>query len=397
MLHLAKFVDVSRKKIEKEVEDEINLILNELSDTHDFNYEKIKTKLVNKKLQKEIEQGIQCFDYQNSTLCSSVGQAVFLTVSVYLNEDTQYTDDLIMIFEEMLKQRIRGVKDKSGVRVNPNFPKILYFLDKDTMRGGKYYNTTKLCAECSSKRLVPDYMSVKKHMELKGICTPSMGCRALLSPWVNPETGKLQVWGRGNCGVESLNLPYIAMENNNEHSEEVLFKNLDHYLAIAYQDMLWRINHVAKIKAKACPLLWVYGGMARLNPEDSLEKLVYGGFYTCTLGYSGLYECVKYITGENHWEGNGKILAHKILDYLNEKNKKFGEKINVSIALYGTPSESLTDTFAKACLRDFGQVGDGTQRKYLTNSYHIPVFQEIDAFNKLTNEAQFSDKTQGGE
>ena len=201
MLHLAKFVDVSRKKIEKEVEDEISLILDEISDTRASNYEKIKTKLVNKKLQKEIEQGMQCFDYQNSTLCSSVGQAVFLTVSVYLNQDAQYTNDLIMIFEEMLKQRIRGVKDKSGVRVNPNFPKILYFLDKDTMRGGKYYNTTKLCAECSSKRLVPDYMSVKKHMELKGICTPSMGCRALLSPWVNPKTGKLQVWGRGNMGM----------------------------------------------------------------------------------------------------------------------------------------------------------------------------------------------------
>ena len=187
------------------------------------------------------------------------------------------------------------------------------------------------------------------------------------------------------------------MENNKEHSEEILFKNLDHYLNIAYQDMLWRINHVAKIKAGSCPLLWVYGGMARLNPEDSLEKLVYGGFYTCTLGYSGLYECVKYITNKNHWEeGEGKELANKILNYLNKKNKEFGDKINVSIALYGTPAEALTDKFAKACLRDFGQVGDGTQRTYLTNSYHIPVFQKIDAFSKLSNEAQFSDKTQGG-
>lgn len=397
LLHLAKFVDISRKKIEKEVENEINLVLDEISDTYSSNYEKVKTEIVKKRLQKEIEQGMQCFDYQNSTLCSSVGQAVFLTVSVYLNEDSDYTDDLILIFREMLKQRINGIKDKSGVRVNPNFPKILYFLDEDTMKGGKYYDITKLCAECSAKRLVPDYMSVKKHMELKGICTPSMGCRALLSPWINPETGKLQVWGRGNCGVQSLNLPYIAMENNSERSEKVLFKNLDHYLNIAYQDMLWRINHVAKIKAGSCPLLWVYGGMARLNPQDSLEKLVYGGFYTCALGYSGLYECVKYITDKNHWEeGEGKKLANKILDYLNKKNKEFGDKINVNIALYGTPAEALTDKFAKACLRDFGQVGDGTQRTYLTNSYHIPVFQEIDAFSKLSNEAQFSDKTQGG-
>lgn len=174
LLHLAKFVDVSRKKIEREVKDEINLMLDEFSDTQNFNYEKIKVELINKRLQKEIEQGMQCFDYQNSTLCSSVGQAVFLTVSVYLNEDSNYTDDLILIFKEMLKQRINGVKDKSGVRVNPNFPKILYFLDEDTMKGGKYYDITKLCAECSAKRLVPDYMSVKKHMELKGICTPSI-------------------------------------------------------------------------------------------------------------------------------------------------------------------------------------------------------------------------------
>lgn len=398
LLHLAKFVDASRKKIEAEVEDEIYSVLDNFSnnETHNFDFKKTKAKIVNKRLSKEIEQGMQCFDYQNSTLCSSVGQAVFLTVSVYLNEEPEYTDDLILIFKEMLKQRISGVKDKSGLKVNPNFPKILYFLDEDTMKGGKYYEITKMCAECSAKRLVPDYMSVKKHMELKGIATPSMGCRALLSPWVNPETGKLQVYGRGNCGVQSLNLPYIAMENNKERSEEILFKNLDHYLDIAYQDMVWRINHVAKIKAKACPLLWVYGGMARLNPEDNLEKLVYGGFYTCTLGYMGLYECVKYITGGNHWEGKGRILAHKILDYLNDKNKSFGDKVNVSIALYATPAESLTDKFAKACLRDFEQVGDGTQRKYLTNGYHIPVFQKIDAFSKLTAEAQFSDKTQGG-
>lgn len=174
LLHLAKFVNISRKKIEKEAEDEINLMLSEISDTYDFNYERVKAEIVKKRLQKEIEQGMQCFDYQNSTLCSSVGQAVFLTVSVYLNEDSNYTDDLILIFREMLKQRINGVKDKSGVKVNPNFPKILYFLDEDTMKGGKYYDITKLCAECSAKRLVPDYMSVKKHMELKGICTPSI-------------------------------------------------------------------------------------------------------------------------------------------------------------------------------------------------------------------------------
>ena len=394
---MAKFVDISRQKIKKEVLEEIGIITEELSDDYGLDYNKVVERIVEKRLAKEISQGMQCFDYQNSTLCSSVGQAVFLTVSVYLNEDPQYTDDLILIFKEMLKQRIKGTKDKSGAYVNPTFPKILYFLDKDTMRGGKYYDITRLCAECSAKRLVPDYMSVKKHMELKGVCTPSMGCRALLSPWVNPETNKLQTWGRGNLGVQSLNLPYIAMENNPNRSEEIFFKNLDHYLDIVYQDMLWRINHVAKIKAKSCPILWVYGGMAKLDPEDSLESLVYGGFYTCTTGYSGLYECTKYITGENHWEeGSGKNFAIRVLDYINERNAKFGEQVNVSIALYATPAETLTDKFAKACIKDFGHVGDGTQRNYLTNGYHIPVFHNIDAFSKLSKEAIFSDKTAGG-
>ena len=324
LLHLAKFVDVSRQKIKDKYKK--------------YNIDKkIYDKICEEELNEEIKQGIQTFIYQNQTLCSIIGQAVFLTVSVYLNENTKYTDDLILIFKEMLKQRIKGVKTKDGVYENLNFPKIIYFLDNDTMKGGKYYDITKLCAECSTKRLVPDYMSVKKHIELKGICTPSMGCRALLSPWKNPETGELQVWGRANIGVQSLNLPYIAMENNSEHSIEVFFNNLKKYLKIAYRDMLWRINHVSKIKANTCPVLWVYGGVARLNPEDTLYNLVHGGFYTCTLGYMGLYECVKYLTGYGHYEKEGKVLANDILDYLNKCNKDFGEKVNVSIALYGTP------------------------------------------------------------
>lgn len=186
------------------------------------------------------------------------------------------------------------------------------------------------------------------------------------------------------------------MENNPEHSEEIFFKNLDHYLSISNRNLIWRVNHIAKIKAKVCPILWQYGGLATLEPEDTLEKLVYGGYATVTTGYSGLYECVKYITGENHWEGNGRILAHKILDRLNFNNQELSEKINVSVALYGTPAETLTDKFAKACIRDFGHIGDGTKRHYETNSYHIPVFQKIDAFTKLTLEAQFSNKTLGG-
>lgn len=197
--------------------------------------------------------------------------------------------------------------------------------------------------------------------------------------------------------VMSLNLPYIAMENNPDKSEEQLFFNLDKYLEIANQGMIWRVNHVAKIKAKSCPILWVYGGLATLDPEDNLESLVYGGFATVSLGYSGLYECVRYITGKNHWEaGEGNRLAHKILDYLNKNNEELGKKLNVSVALYGTPAETLTDKFASACIRDFGTVDGEEVRRYETNSYHVPVFEKIDAFSKLTAEAQFSDKTLGG-
>lgn len=204
------------------------------------------------------------------------------------------------------------------------------------------------------------------------------------------------MWGRFNCGLSTLNLPYIAMENNPEHSEEIFFKNLDHYLKIAHQGAIWRVNHVAKIKAKSCPLLYQYGIISKLNPEDTLESLVYGGYATVSVGYCGIYETTKYITGKNHWEGKGKIFANKLLDFINKKNEELGKKMNISVALYGTPSEVLTDKVARACLRDFGQVGDGTQRTYITNSYHVPVFEKINAFDKLSYEAEFSEKTLGG-
>ncbi len=382
LLALAKFVDVSRQALKKRIKA----------------YglpQKITDQIIADELMEEIKQGIQTFTYQNQTLCADVGQAVFLTISVYLNEDKRYTDDLILIFKELLKQRIAGVPNEDGIAENPNFPKILYFLDEDTMRGGKYYDVTRLCAECSAKRLVPDYMSVKKHLELKGVVTPSMGCRALLSPYKN-EKGEFVTWGRFNCGVMSLNLPYIAMENNTEHSEEQLFANLDRYLSVANQGIIWRANHVAKIKAEVCPILWQYGGLAKLDPQDTLESLVYGGYATTTLGYSGLHEAVYFITGENHWEGKGKILAHKILDYLNQNNTELKERTGIAVALYATPAETLTDKFAKACIRDFGTVDGEHVRNFETNGYHVPVFQEMDAFTKLSIEAQFSDKTLGG-
>jgi len=293
--------------------------------------------MVEEDLSNEIKDGMQTFLYQNNTLCAGTGQAAFLSVSVWLNEDSNYTEDLILVFKEFIKQRIQGIKQKNGIYSNPNFPKILYFLDEDTMKGGKYYDITKLCAECSAKRLVPDYLSVKIHKELKGVPTPPMGCRSLLHEYINPETNAHELWGRWNLGVQSLNLPFIAMENNPDRKEEILFSNLDYYLDIAHRDMLWRANHIAKIKAGQSPLLWVFGGLTKLNPEDTLEKEVYSGRPSISLGYAGLYECVKYITGENQFEGKGKVLAHKILDYLNNSNAEFKKNTGLAAGLYGTP------------------------------------------------------------
>ncbi len=388
LLHLAKFVDVSRNKIRQELKEEWDSA--EILGTKE-SFEKI----VELRLAKEIKDGMQTFLYQNNTLCAGTGQAVFLSVSTWLNENPEYTDDLILVFKEFIKQRIEGIKQKDGTYANPNFPKILYFLDEDTMKGGKYYDITKLCAECSSKRLVPDYLSVKIHKKLKGVPTSPMGCRSLLHPYILPN-GEYELWGRWNLGVQSLNLPYIAMENNPEKNEGVLFSNLSYYLDIAHRDMLWRANHISKIKAGQSPLLWVYGGLTKLNPEDTLEKEVYSGRPSISLGYAGLYECVKYITGESQFEENGNKLAHKILDYLNESNAKFKEQTGLAAGLYGTPMETLVDNFAQACIRDFGHVGDYSDRKFITNSYHYLVSDKVDAFTKLTNEAQFSNKTTSG-
>lgn len=395
LLHLAKFVDVSRQKIRKEVDDELSLVLDNISDDSDFNYETIKERIVEERLQKEIKDGMQTFLYQTNTLCSGTGQAAFLSVGCWLSEDPKYSDDLIMVYKELIRQRLEGMRQEDGTYSNPNFPKILYVLDEDTMKGGKYYEITKLSAKCSASRLVPDYLGMKKHKELKGVLTFPMGCRSLLNPYQD-ENGNYITFGRANLGVQTLNLPYIAMENNKEHSEEILFKNLDHYMEIAQRDMLWRANHIAKIKAKENPLALMYGGYLRLQPEETLEKYVYSGYFSISLGYAGLREAVYYITGEDQFHDKGNKLAHKILDYLNNKNDELREKTGLAAGLYGTPMETGVEKFAKACIRDFGQIGDGTQHNYITNSYHHHVSDKVDAFTKLVDEAQFSDKTTSG-
>lgn len=336
LLHLAKFVDVSRQKIRKEVDNELSLILDNISDSSDFNYRTVKEKIVEERLQKEIRDGMQTFLYQTNTLCSGTGQAAFLSVGCWLSEDPKYSDDLIMVYKELIRQRLEGMRQEDGTYSNPNFPKILYVLDEDTMKGGKYYDITKLSAQCSASRLVPDYLGMKKHKELKGVLTFPMGCRSLLNPYQN-ENGDYITFGRANLGVQTLNLPYIAMENNKEHSEEILFKNLDHYMEIAQRDMLWRANHIAKIKAKENPLALMYGGYLRLQPEETLEKYVYSGYFSISLGYAGLREAVYYITGEDQFHDKGNKLAHRILDYLNNKNDELREKTGLAAGLYGTP------------------------------------------------------------
>lgn len=388
LLHLAKFVDVSRQKIRKR----ITKYFDDLKIT--YTEEQLK-EMVEAEVKREVKDGIQTFLYQTNTLCSGTGQAAFLSVGCWLNEDPKYADDLLMVFKEVLEQRIQGMRQEDGTYSNPNFPKILYFLDEDTCRGGKYEEITRLCARCSAKRLVPDYLSVKKHIELKKVPTFPMGCRSLLNPWQD-ENGNYVTFGRGNIGVQTLNLPYIAMENNPNHSKEILFQNLEHYIRIAQRMMLWRANHVAKFKAKHNPLHFMYGGLLRLQPEESLEKYVYNGYFSCSCGFVGLREAVYYITGEDQFGEKGNILAHEIMDYLNKRNDDLKEETGLAVGLYGTPMESAVDKFARACIRDFGQIGDGTQNLFITNSYHHHVTDKIDAFTKLTDEAQFSDKTTSG-
>lgn len=380
LLSLAKFVDVSRQKIKTRVRK------------YGLPYSKAE-EIIKDELSKEIKDGLQTFLYQNNTLCAGTGQAVFLSVSIWLNEDKRYKSDYKLVVKEFLKQRIDGMPDEKGIKENPNFPKILYFLDDDSFTVDM--DTTKLAAECSAKRLTPDYMSVKKHIELKGVPIPSMGCRSWLSPWKN-EKDEYITFGRFNCGVQSLNLPYIVMENNPNHDEDTAIKNLYHYLDIANRDALWRLNHCAKIKAGESPLLWIYGGLLKLKPEETIEKYIYNGYSTVSIGYAGLYEAVYYITGEDQWGKKGNKFAHKLFDIMNKNNDEMKKKTGAGFALYGSPMETTTEKFADACIRDFGHVGDGTQRRYITNSYHYPVFKEVDAFTKLKNEGEFSDLSLGG-
>ena len=352
-------------------------------------------------LQKEITDGVQTFQYQINSMTTTNGQAPFLSVCMYLGETEEYKDELAMIIEEVLKQRIQGMKNEKGVYITPAFPKLLYVLEEDNIRpDSKYYYLTQLSAKCTAKRMVPDYISEKIMKELKidkngnGQCYPCMGCRSFLTPYVD-EKGNPKYYGRFNQGVVTINLPDVALSSDKDM--ELFWKIFDDRLELCHRALQIRHKRLSKVTSDVAPILWQHGALARLGKGESIHDLLHHGYSTISLGYAGLYECVKYMTGHSHTdESVGKEFGLKVMQYMNDKCKKWKEEEDIDYSVYGTPIESTTYKFAK-CLKDrFGVVKGITDRNYITNSYHVPVFEEIDAFTKLKLESEFQKLSPGG-
>ena len=352
-------------------------------------------------LKKEITDGVQTFQYQINSMTTTNGQAPFLSVCMYLGETEEYKDELAMIIEEVLKQRIQGMKNEKGVYITPAFPKLLYVLEEDNIRpDSKYYYLTQLSAKCTAKRMVPDYISEKIMKELKidkngnGQCYPCMGCRSFLTPYVD-EKGNPKYYGRFNQGVVTINLPDVALSSDKDM--ELFWKIFDDRLELCHRALQIRHKRLSKVTSDVAPILWQHGALARLGKGESIHDLLHHGYSTISLGYAGLYECVKYMTGHSHTdESVGKEFGLKVMQYMNDKCKKWKEEEDIDYSVYGTPIESTTYKFAK-CLKDrFGVVKGITDRNYITNSYHVPVFEEIDAFTKLKLESEFQKLSPGG-
>ncbi len=352
-------------------------------------------------LAREIKDGVQTFQYQINSMTTTNGQAPFLSVCMYLGETTEYKEELAMIIEEVLKQRIEGMKNDKGVWVTPAFPKLLYVLEEDNIyEDSKYWYLTKLAAECTAKRMVPDYISEKIMKQLKidkngdGQCYPCMGCRSFLTPYVD-ENGKPKYYGRFNQGVVTINLVDVALSSDKD--EEEFWKIMDDRLELCHRALQIRHKRLSKATSDVAPILWQYGALARLKPGESIHDLLHNGYSTISLGYAGLYECTKYMTGHSHTDnGKGKEFALSVMRKLNEACKMWKEKENIDYSVYGTPIESTTYKFAKALRERFGVVKGITDRDYITNSYHVPVFEEIDAFDKLKLESEFQALSPGG-
>ena len=358
-------------------------------------------KFAKEDLKTEITAGVQTFQYQVNSMTTTNGQAPFLSVCMYLGETKEYKEELAMIIEEFLHQRIEGMKNEKGVYITPAFPKLLYVLEEDNIHeDSKYYYLTQLAAKCTAKRMVPDYISEKMMLQLKidkngnGNCYPCMGCRSFLTPYVD-ENGKPKYYGRFNQGVVTINLPDVALSSDKD--EETFFKIFDERLELCHRALQIRHKRLSKATSDVAPILWQYGALARLPKGASIHDLLHNGYSTISLGYAGLYECVKYMTGHSHTDnGKGKEFAIKVMQRMNEKCKEWKEKENNDYSVYGTPLESTTYKFAK-CLRDrFGVIKGITNRDYITNSYHVPVFEEIDAFTKLKLESEFQNLSPGG-
>ena len=393
--HLAPFVDVSRQKFRKEVKEEFETIGLELDD------EKINA-LAEERLKKEITKGVQTIQYQVVTLMTTNGQAPFITVFMYLNEvpEGRLRDDLAMIIEETLKQRMKGVKNEKGVYITPAFPKLIYALQENNIEpDSQYYYLTELAARCSAKRLVPDYISEKVMKELKvdqngnGQCYPSMGCRSFLTPYID-ENGKPKYYGRFNQGVVTINLVDVACSSKRDMNK--FWQIFDERLDLCYRALMCRHERLKGTPSDVAPILWQHGALARLKKGETIDKLLYGGYSTISLGYAGLYECVKYMTGKSHTDPSATPFAIEVMQHLNDACAKWKEKENIDFSLYGTPIESTTYKFAKCLQKRFGKIKGVTDKNYITNSYHIHVTEHINAFDKLTFESQFQKLSPGG-
>ena len=394
LTHLAPFVDVSRKKIAAEVELEMEGL--------DVSAER-KKEIVERRLRNEINRGVQTIQYQVVTLMTTNGQAPFITVFMYLGEarNAQEKADLAIIIEETIRQRYQGVKNEAGVWITPAFPKLIYVLEEDNIRPGTpYYYLTELAAKCTAKRMVPDYISEKKMLELKvdkngeGHCYTCMGCRSFLTPYVDPETGKPKYYGRFNQGVVTINLVDVALSSGGNF--EKFWKIFDERLDLCHRALQARHKRLLGTPSDAAPILWQYGALARLKKGEKIDKLLFGGYSTISLGYAGLYECVKYMTGKSHTDAGAKPFALSVMQHMNDKCNAWKKAENMDYSLYGTPLESTTYKFAKCLQKRFGIVPGITDRNYITNSYHVHVTEQIDAFTKLKFESEFQRLSPGG-
>ena len=396
LTHLAPFVDVSRKKIRRDVEAEMRDL------GIDPGEEKI-SEIVEKRLREEIKRGVQTIQYQVVTLMTTNGQAPFITVFMYLNEagdNQRLKSDLAIVIEEMLRQRYQGVKNEAGVWITPAFPKLIYVLEDDNIYEGQpYYYLTKLAAKCTAKRMVPDYISEKKMLEYKvdkngeRHCFTCMGCRSFLTPYVD-ENGKPKYYGRFNQGVVTINLVDVALSSGGDFDK--FWKIFDERLELCHKALMCRHNRLKGTLSDAAPILWQYGALARLKKGEPIDKLLYGGYSTISLGYAGLYECCKYMTGKSHTDPAAKPFALHVMQHMNDACTKWKEQHNIDFSLYGTPLESTTYKFAKCLQKRFGLVPGITDRNYITNSYHVHVTEQIDAFTKLKFESEFQRLSPGG-